>query len=140
MTDQATPNPDPQGPFQSGDGWSWACAICAAQRGTSYLARPPELDTRTENVIDYFVAYHWLGILILLACALLVIGMVWPPWRVLEVVGHILCASLYVLISASVVGAALFLGQPWAGSGAIAFVAAVHMSRVKALTRGGTRR
>jgi hypothetical protein len=140
MQETTTPEPESRDLFAAGDGWSWACALCGIQRATSYLARPPQLDTRTENVIDRFVPYSGLGILILVACTLMIAGMLYHRWRVLEVIGHILCASLYVLISTSVVLAALFLGQPWAGSGAVAFIAAVHMSRVKALTRGGTRR
>lgn len=139
MTETKSLDPEPRDLFASGDGWSWACAVCAIQRGLSYILRPPSTGSRTENVIDHFVSYPVIGWVVLAAAALMVVGMLHHRWRLAEVVGHIVCAAVYSLIASGVVLAALFLGQPWAASGAVAFIAAVHLSRVKAVTRGGTR-
>lgn len=116
------------------DGWAWACVICAFQRGTSYLFRPPETNTRTENVIEHFVSYSvWGWIILSLSIGISVCLM--GRCRILEIVCHILCASVYSLLGLSVVLSALALGQPWAASGALVFIALVHLARVRYLAR-----
>lgn len=119
--------PEPDGP--GGAGWSWLCAACAFQRGMSYLIRPPETGTRTENVIEHFVPYQAWGWIIVALAVAIAVGML-TGMRLMEIAGHIAGAAVYVLLGLSVVLSALFLGQPWAAAGALLFIASVHMARV----------
>jgi hypothetical protein len=126
--------PAPSADGASGEVWSWLCAGCALQRGLSYLLRPPTVNTRTENVIEHFVSYTAWGWIVLAVAISVAAGLV-MGWRLLELAGHIVGSAVYVLLGGSVILSALWLGQPWAPSGALLFIAAMHMARVKQVAR-----
>lgn len=116
------------------DTWAWACAACAMQRGLSYLIRPPSTNSRTESVIEHFIPYNVWGWLLVSIAVLIAFGIA-AECRLTELVAHILCAAAYALLSLSVILSAVFLGQQWAPSGALAFIALVHLARVKYIAR-----
>lgn len=125
---------DPLPDGSAGEAWSWLCALCALQRGLSYLLRPPNQNTRTENVIEHFVPWSVWGWIVLGIAVSIMVGMV-TRCRLIELAGHIVGSAVYVLLGFSVVLSALFLGQPWAASGALTFIAIVHMARVRQVAR-----
>lgn len=109
--------------------WGWILGLNSLWRATSYTFRPPEQQD-AKFIVEVFVPYSVWAALLYLAGGLVIITATVDGWKPAAIAGHVVAIFCYGTFFASVVGAAVFLGYPWAGGGLLAINALLHGARL----------
>jgi hypothetical protein len=112
------------------NGKFWSGMLCTASFsiGTSYIQRPPVVQTLAGRAIETYLGYPVWGYLLLVTTVLIVIGHLLAPLRVLGVVGHLLGVLAYGTFFLSLGISSLFGGQAWANTGLYFLGVVLHVA------------